>query len=185
MRLDTVMHNEAQTLPANLRGRPEGPKGTTVMRIVRFLPTAILTAFAVATAAPALADDSLNGHFRLLVDGSESSPLGASILGINSQCDGAGNCSGWASTPRTWGAAINKSAGGPWTIDRADREGWSCPDGSKAPADLAYSFAAATLTGSVVATKSAGACGDPARPTKTHALHMTKCVDDPNRGVCP
>lgn len=158
------------------------------MRIVRLIATTAAAACSagipIGFAAPALADDSLNGHYQALINRSPTDPLGG-ILIVNSQCDAAGSCSGWVSTPKTWGAPINKAPGGPWTIDRTDAAGWTCPDGSKGPADLVYSFDAAGLGGSLTATKAAGACGDPARPTKSYALHVQKCADDPNRGVCP
>lgn len=84
------------------------------MHIVRMFPTAILAAlggYAIGMAGPALADDSLNGHYQAIVDGSRSDPLGG-ILIVNTNCDPSGNCTGWVSTPKTWGAAINKPPGG-------------------------------------------------------------------------
>lgn len=157
------------------------------MRIIRFFPTglAALGACALGMAGPALADDSLNGHYSAFVDGSRSNPLAQAILIINTQCDPAGNCTGWVSTPKTWGAAINKPPGGEWTISRTDPTAWTCPDGSQAPADLVYTFAPTTLAGSLTATKAAGGCGDPATPTATHSLQVQRCVVIPGRGVCP
>ena len=157
------------------------------LHIVRLLSNRILAAlvtFTVGMAGPALADDGLNGHYQAIVDGSRSNPL-SEILIINTNCDAAGNCTGWVSTPKTWGAAISKPPGGSWSTSHTDPVGWTCADGSKAPADLVYTFAPATLAGSITSTKAAGGCGDPARPTNTHSLTVQKCVDDPNRGVCP
>jgi hypothetical protein len=157
------------------------------MRIVRLFPTAILAALgscAVAMAAPVLADDSLNGHYQAIVDGSRSNPL-SDILIINAKCDPADNCTGWVSTPKTWGAPINKPLGGSWTISRTDPLAWACANGSKAPADLVYTFAPTSLAGSITATKAAGGCGDPTRPTNTHSLKVQQCVDNPGQGVCP
>ncbi|HTQ18282.1 hypothetical protein [Mycobacterium sp.] len=158
----------------------------TTMRIVRLLPTAILAVVgcAVATAGPALADDSLNGHYFAVVDGSRSNLL-STILTFQTTCDPAGNCTGWVTTPKTWGAPVSKPPGGSWTINRTDRAGWTCPNGGTAPADLVYTFAPANLAGSIITTKAAGGCGDPARPTTTHSLQVQKCVDDPTKGVCP
>lgn len=138
----------------------------------------------VATASRVHAENNLNGHYQAVVDGSRSNALGG-ILMINTNCDSAGNCTGWVSTPKTWGAAINKSPGGSWTITRNDSQAWDCGSGGKAPADLVYSFPAANLAGSVTATKAAGACGDLTRPTATHSLLVQKCVDNPAQGVCP
>lgn len=154
------------------------------MRIVRLLSGAAAAACTVAMAGPTLADDNLEGHYRAVVDGSTTDPLGASVLTINAGCDPFGNCAGWVSTPKTWGAAIKKRPGGSWTISRAAAAGWTCPDGTKASADLVYAFDATTLAGSVIATKAAGACGDPARPMQAYSLQIQQCVDDPNRGVC-
>jgi hypothetical protein len=139
---------------------------------------------AIGLAAPVLADDSLNGHYQGLVDGARANPLGG-ILMIGTNCDPAGNCTGWVSTPKTWGAPINKPPGGSWTISRTDPTAWTCANGSKAPADLVYTFAPTTLAGSITSTKAAGGCGDPLRPTNTYSLQVQKCVDDPSRGVCP
>ena len=158
------------------------------MPIVRL--SVLLAAFAtcatcgLATAGRAYAENNLNGHYQAVVDGSRSNALGG-ILMISTNCDSTGNCTGWVSTPKTWGAAINKSPGGSWTITRNDSQAWDCGNGGKAPADLVYSFAAANLAGSVTATKAAGACGDPTRPTATHSLQVQKCVDNPDQGVCP
>jgi hypothetical protein len=157
------------------------------MHIIRLLSAvfpAALGAYLVGTAGPALADDSLNGPYQAVVDGSLSNPLGGILL-INSHCDPAGNCTGWVSTPKTWGAALSKPPGGSWTINRTDPRAWACPNGSNAPADLVYTFAPASLAGAITATKAAGGCGDPARPTTSHSLQVQKCVDDPRRGVCP
>jgi hypothetical protein len=154
------------------------------MRIVRLVPIGAAAACSIGFAAPALADSSLNGHYQASVNGSRSDPLGGILL-INSQCNPTGNCTGWVSTPKTWGAAISKPPGGPWTISRTDSAAWACPDGSKAPADVVYSFDAASLAGSVTATKASGACGDPAMPAKTSSLQIQKCVDNPSTGVCP
>jgi len=157
------------------------------MHKVRTLPTAILAALgacAVGLAGPALADDSLNGHYQAFVDGSRTNPLGG-ILILNTTCDPAGNCSGWVSTPKTWGAAISKPPGGSWTISRTDPQGWTCPNGGNAPADLVYTFDPGSLAGTLTATKAAGGCGDPATPTNTHSLTVQKCVDSPGGGVCP
>jgi hypothetical protein len=71
------------------------------MHIVRIFPTAILVAlggYAIGVAGPALADDSLNGHYQAIGDGSRSDPLGG-ILIVDTNCDPAGNCTGWVSTP--------------------------------------------------------------------------------------
>jgi hypothetical protein len=157
------------------------------MRITASFPASILAVLggcAVSMAAPVLADDSLNGHYQAVVDGSRTNPLGG-ILIVNSQCDPTGNCTGWVSTPKTWGAAINKSPGGSWTINRTDPTAWTCGDGSKASADLVYSFAPPGLAGSITSTKAAGGCGDPGTPTTTHSLQVQQCVDVPGRGVCP
>jgi hypothetical protein len=157
------------------------------MIMVRLIPTAMFAAFtgwAVAMAGPALADDSLNGHYQALVDGSRSNPLGGT-LGFQTHCDPAGNCSGWVTTPKTWGAATSKAPGGSWTITRTDGTAWNCANGRQAPADLVYTFAPGSLAGSITATKAAGGCGDPGRPTTTYTLQLQKCVDDPTRGVCP
>ncbi|OBK13556.1 hypothetical protein A5636_09335 [Mycobacterium asiaticum] len=145
---------------------------------------AALGCFAVGLAGPALADDSLNGHYQAVVNGSPSNSLG-DILNINSSCDPDGNCTGWVSTPKTWGAPISKSAGASWTIRRTNPTGWTCADGSKGAAELVYSFAPASLAGTITATKVAGACGDPTTPTATYSLNIHQCVDDPRRGVCP
>ena len=131
------------------------------LHIVRSLSNGILAAlvaFAVGMAGPALADDGLNGHYQAIVDGSRANPP-SEILIINTNCDAAGNRTGWVSTPKTWGAAISKPP--------------------------VCTFAPATLAGSITSTKAAGGCGDPARPTNTHSLTVQTCVDDPNRGVRP
>jgi hypothetical protein len=157
------------------------------MQLVRILPATILAALggcAVGMAGPALADDSLNGHYQAVVDGARSNPL-STILLINTQCDPAGDCKGWVSTPKTWGAPINKPPGGSWTISRTDPHAWACPGGGTAAADLVYTLAPGSLAGSITATKVAGGCGDPARPTTTHSLAVQKCVDSPTQGVCP
>lgn len=157
------------------------------MHIVRLLPSAILAALggcAIGMAGPVLADDSLNGHYQAIVDGSRTNPL-STILNLNTNCDPADNCTGWVSTPKTWGAPINKPPGGSWTISRTDPRGWTCDDGSTAAADLVYTFAPTSLAGSITATKAAGGCNDPTRPTTTHSLTVQKCVDSPTRGVCP
>jgi hypothetical protein len=145
---------------------------------------AALSACAVGVAAPALADDSLNGHYQAVVDGSRANPL-STILLPSTKCDPAGRCSGWVSTPKTWGAPLTKTPGGSWTITRTDPQGWSCANGGTGPADLTYTFAPGSLAGSITATKAAGACGDPGRPTATHSLLVQKCVDSPTAGVCP
>jgi hypothetical protein len=145
---------------------------------------AALSACAVGLASPALADDSLNGHYQAVVDGSRANPL-STILLPNTKCDPAGTCSGWVSTPKTWGAPLTKRPGGSWTITRTDPQGWSCPGGGTGPADLTYTFAPGSLTGSITVTKAAGACGDPARPSATHSLVVQKCVDSSDGGVCP
>ncbi|QLL05927.1 hypothetical protein [Mycobacterium vicinigordonae] len=144
----------------------------------------VLACCAAALAGPAAADDSLNGHYQAAVDGSRSHPLGG-ILILNTSCNPAGNCTGWVSTPKTWGAPIDKAPGGSWTISRADSSAWTCPDGSKAAADLVYAFSSTSLAGSITSTKAAGGCGDPATPTTTYSLQVQKCVDSPSRGVCP
>ena len=155
------------------------------MRIIRLLTIlTVLGCGALATSGIAAADDSLNGHYRAVVDGSRSNQLG-DILLINTTCDPSGNCSGWVSTPKTWGAAIDKTPGGPWTINRTDSQGWTCADGTKAAADLVYTFAAGSLAGSITSTKVAGGCGDPATPSIAHGLQIQQCVDSPTRGVCP
>jgi len=53
------------------------------MHIVWIFPTAILAAlggYAIGMAGPALADDSLNGHYQAIVDGSRSDPLGGILI---------------------------------------------------------------------------------------------------------
>lgn len=125
------------------------------MHIVRIFPTAILAAlggYAIGMAGPALADDSLNGHYQAIVDGSRSDPLGGLLI-VNTNCDPAGNCTGSVSTPKTLGAAINKPPGGSWTISRTDPQAWTRPNGGTAPADLVYKFAPGSLAGSITVTK--------------------------------
>ena len=153
------------------------------MRVTGPLLTALVCG-AVGLASPAAADDSINGHYQAVVDGSRANQLG-DILLINTTCDPAGNCRGWVSTPKTWGAAIEKAPGGAWTINRTDSLGWTCSNGAKAPADLVYTFAPGSLAGTITVTKAAGGCGDPATETATHTLKVQKCVDSPDGGVCP
>lgn len=151
-----------------------------------WLPT-ILTAFgcgSVAMSGVAAADDSLNGHYFAVVDGARSHLL-STILMFNTTCDSAGNCNGSVTTPKTWEATVNKAPGGPWTINRTDAHGWTCADGTVVAADLVYSFAPGTLTGSITSTKAAFGCGDPARTTATYSLTVQKCVNGPDGGVCP
>lgn len=155
------------------------------MRIL-WVPT-ILTALgcgAIGMSGVASADDGLNGHYFAIVDGARSNLL-STILTFNSTCDAAGTCNGWVTTPKTWGAAVEKAPGGPWTINRTDAHGWTCADGNTAATDLVYTFAPGTLAGSITSTKAAGGCGDPARPTVTHSLTLQKCTVGPDGGVCP
>lgn len=156
------------------------------MHLARLLPLAIVVAVleTAVSAAPARADDSLNGPYFAVVDGSRTNLL-STIVSINSTCDPAGSCTGRVTTPKTWEAAITKSPGASWTITRTDPAAWTCPDGSNAAADLVYAFAPATLAGSITATKAARACGDPAMPTTTHSLVVQQCVVDPRQGMCP
>ena len=142
------------------------------MRITASIPASILAVLggcAVSMAAPVLADDSLNGHYQAVVDGSRTNPLGG-ILIVNTQCDPTGNCTGWVSTPKTWGAAINKSPGGSWTINRTDPTAWTCGDGSKAAADLVYSFAPPAWPGRSLRQKQrVDAAIRLLRPLRTHS----------------
>jgi hypothetical protein len=54
------------------------PTGRINLPIIRFLLAvlAVLGGCAVSMAGPVLADDSLNGHYQAVVDGSRADPLG-------------------------------------------------------------------------------------------------------------
>ncbi len=118
--------------------------------------TAVLAGTALVSAGPAWADQQLNGDYTF-VDGPTTN-----AWSITTQCNPQGTCGGTISTSTGLIAAINRTAGGPWTIDREDVvNGWTCPDGSTAPADLSYAFDSATLLGTLTATSKPGACNDP------------------------
>jgi hypothetical protein len=115
-----------------------------------------VTGVALGVAAPASANDRLDGSFRF-VNGATTN-----TWSITTFCNAEITCGGTVSTSTGLVASIKRVAGGPWTIDRHDvPNGFTCPDGSPAPADVLYSFDPATLVGALSAASKPGACNDP------------------------
>lgn len=105
---------------------------------------AAITGVAVGLASPVLAERSLEGDYRL-VNGATSN-----TWAITTQCNPDGFCAGTVSSSTGMIAQISKQAGGPWTVERHDvPNGRPCADGGSGPADLSYSFDAASLAGSL------------------------------------
>ena len=126
-----------------------------------------VTCTAVGLAAPASADDRLDGDYTF-DDGA-----GATTWNISMQCNAERTCGGMISTSRGWVGAINRVTGGPWTAERSDvPAGWTCPDGSTGPADLMYSFDPVTLAGTVTSTSKPGACNDPNPQQAQHPVSL-------------
>ncbi|MDA4086805.1 hypothetical protein MHAS_03955 [Mycolicibacterium hassiacum DSM 44199] len=116
----------------------------------------IVLALALGTAAPARADERLDGDYTLV-----NAPT-TTRWSITTQCNAELTCAGTISTATGLIAQIRRSEGGPWIVQRNDVvNGWTCPDGSTAPGDQTYTFDPATLAGTFSATSRPGACGDP------------------------
>lgn len=111
---------------------------------------------AVASAAPAAADDRLDGDF-VFVNGPTTNRWS-----ITTQCNPEGVCGGTISSSTGMIAHISRAAGGPWIVERHDvPNGWTCADGSTGPGDLSYAFDPATLAGTATYVSKPGACNDP------------------------
>jgi hypothetical protein len=118
--------------------------------------TLFLACSAVGLAAPAWADEQLNGNYTFI-----NGPV-SNTWSIETQCNQAGTCGGTISTSTGLLEQISRVAGGPWTIERSDvPNGWTCPDGSTGPANLKYSFDPATLLGTLESVSKPGVCNDP------------------------
>ncbi len=110
-------------------------------------------------ASPALADPALNGTYHLVWNDGD-----VSTWVITSTCSSADSCVAHVSSSQgriggSTGTGDAQFSNGQWimTIDNSD--GVECADGTRAPSHNEYSWAASTLSGTLV--KSWGAvCGD-------------------------
>ncbi len=127
------------------------------MPMTRAIAVAVaVTGFALASAGPASAEERLDGSYTF-IDGPTTN-----TWSITSFCNAEITCGGSVSSSTGMLARLNRTTGGPWTIERHDvPNGWVCPDGSTGPADLMYSFDAATLVGALSSVSKPGTCGDP------------------------
>jgi hypothetical protein len=111
---------------------------------------------AIGLASPASAQDRLDGAYTF-VNGPTTN-----TWSITTFCNAEITCGGTVSTSTGLVAKISRVTGGPWTVERHDvPNGWTCPDGSSGPADLMYSFDAATLVGALSSVSKPGVCGNP------------------------
>jgi len=118
--------------------------------------TFAVTGIAIGSASPAWADERLDGEYTF-INGPTSN-----TWSITTQCNPEGTCGGSVSSSSGMLVAIHRLTGGPWTIERHDVfNGWTCADGSNAPADLVYSFDPVSLAGTISYTSKPGACNDP------------------------
>lgn len=117
---------------------------------------AAITGVTIGLASPAWADGRLEGDYRLI-----NGPTTNAWV-ITSQCNADGRCGGTVSSSTGMIARLSKQAGGPWTVERHDVfNGRACADGGTGPADLTYSFDAASLVGTLRYTWKPGSCNDP------------------------
>jgi hypothetical protein len=127
------------------------------MRMTRAAAVVVaLVGTAVTLAAPASADDRLNGDYAFT-----NGPI-TNTWSITTQCNPEGLCAGTVSSSTGMLVQIRKAVGGAWTVERHDvSNGWTCPDGSSGAADVTYTFDPATLAGTLSRTSTPGACGNP------------------------
>lgn len=119
--------------------------------------TVALGATALGMAAPASAQDQINGDYTY-VNGATTN-----TWSITTQCNEVQTCGGTVSGSTGMVARLMRLTGGPWTVDRHDvPDAWQCPDGGVGPADQLYSFDPVTLAGTLTLTRKAGVCNDPA-----------------------
>jgi hypothetical protein len=133
---------------------------------------AVFAGIPLATAVPAWADASLNGTYYLVWnDGDQSTWV------ITSTCDSPDSCvahiaSGSSNGGSTVGGEA-QLANGRWSMAIDKPDGAACADGSRAPQHNEYSWDAATLSGTLVA--SAGPiCGERAPKSATFTFTMSK-----------
>ncbi|MCT7661660.1 hypothetical protein [Mycobacterium deserti] len=137
-------------------------------------PLLALTAAAVGFAAPASADQRLDGDYAF-VNGATTN-----TWSINTQCNPEGVCGGTVSSSTGMVANISRPADGPWTVVRHDvPNGWTCANGTTGPADVVYAFDPATLAGTISNTSKPGTCGDPnainnQQPVSLHLVRPTE-----------
>ena len=139
-------------------------------------PVAALTIFtgglALAVACPAWADEALNGTYNLAwSDGDTSTWM------ITSTCNSPDSCVGHVSTSQgaiggSTGSGDAQSLNGRWTMTIDNSDGVMCRDGTRAPSHNEYSWAASTLSGTLV--KSWGAICGGAPGSRTFTFTMTK-----------
>ena len=123
-------------------------------------------------ASPARADEALNGTYNLAWNDGD-----ASTWVITSTCSSADSCVARVSTTQggiggSRGSGDAQLSNGQWTMTIDNPDGVECADGTRAPSHNEYSWAASTLSGTLV--KSWGAvCGD-APGSRTFTFNMTK-----------
>ena len=127
---------------------------------------------ALGFASPAWADEALNGTYNLVWSDGD-----ASTWVITSTCSSADLCVGHVSTTQgsiggSTGSGDAQLRNGQWTMTIDNSDGVMCRDGTRAPSHNEYSWAASTLSGTLV--KSWGAiCGN-APGSRTYTFTMTK-----------
>ena len=133
---------------------------------------AAIAGIAIATAAPAWADGSLNGTYDLAWnDGDQSTWVVTSTCTNPNSCvahivsDSPDDLSRWEGDAQM--------ANGRWTMVIDKAEGALCRDGSRAPTRNAYSWDGSTLSGTLVVN--AGAiCGETVPASSTYTFTMSK-----------
>jgi hypothetical protein len=127
------------------------------MAIIRMAAATLVgVGAAIVLASPASADERLAGDYTF------TNGATTNTWTIETQCNPEATCAGTVSSSTGMLAQIRRVAGGPWIVERHDvPNGRVCPDGNTGPADLMYSFDAATLVGAASFTSKPGVCNDP------------------------
>ena len=128
---------------------------------------------ALAFASPAWADEGLDGTYNLTWSDGD-----ASTWVITSTCSSADSCVARVSSGqgRIGGSTVSGDArlsNGQWTLTLDKPDGIECSDGTRAPTHNEYSWAASTLSGTLVESWGA-VCGDAAPGSQTFTFNMTK-----------
>jgi hypothetical protein len=127
----------------------------------------------LGVASPAWADGALNGTYNLMWSDGD-----ASTWVITSTCSSADACVGHVSTTQgsiggSKGSGEARLRDGQWAMTIDNTDGVMCRDGTRAPSHNEYSWAASTLSGTLV--KSWGAiCGDNLPGSRTYTFKLTK-----------
>lgn len=124
--------------------------------LLRWASVMSLVTLALPLAPVARAEPTMNGVYRARYDG------GASSWRVGSSCNQSG-CFAYVVSDQGWQRVAQLGAR-LWVMDWVGRsDGFVCPDGSTAPANVTWSWDAESLVGIVTATHGA-VCGSPPLP---------------------